>query len=97
MVGFLNNAIEVANESFVLIVFWLLFLFTDYIEDPEKRYKYGYDLIYAVAVVISLNFVTFIFALVQKIYTSLRIWLKKRKIQARMRKIKDAKQEKLRD
>ena len=95
MVGFLNNTIEVVNESFVLIVFWLLFLFTDYIEDPEQRYKYGYDFIFAVAIVIGLNLLAFLYSVVDKIYTALRNWLTKRKIQTKIKKIRETQQERM--
>ena len=97
MVGFLNNTIEVVNESFVLIVFWLLFLFTDYIEDPEQRYKYGYDFIFAVAIVIGLNLLAFLYSVVDKIYTALRNWLAKRKIQTKIKNIRETQQERMRN
>ena len=89
MVGFSNNAIEVFNESFVLVVFWLLVLFTDYIEEPEQRYKYGFDFMYAVATVISLNLFAFIYTLGHKVYTALRSWWTRRKILARINKIRE--------
>ena len=90
MNGILNNVIEVFNESFVLVVFWLLFLFTDYIEDPERRYKYGFDLMYTVAIVISLNLLAFIYSIGHTILTAFRRWWTRRKIQANNKMIREA-------
>ena len=81
MVGFLNNALEIVNESLVLAAFWFLFLFTDYIENPEQRYKYGFDFLYLVAAVVVLNSLAFIYSLGSKVYFVVRRYCIRRQAQ----------------
>ena len=96
MVGIVSNFIEVVNESFALTAFWLLFLFTDYIEDPLQRYKYGFFFIYTVAALICVNFTAFAYSLVSKIYAQVRSYLIRRKILTRIKQIQALRQENMR-
>ena len=41
MIGWLEQTVEFVNEWGLLVSFWLMFLFTDYVGDPEKRLEFG--------------------------------------------------------
>ena len=53
MVDGANNFIQVFNELVILLCTWYLFLWTDYVPNPEDRYNFGAQFLY----IIGFNFV----------------------------------------
>lgn len=74
-----NNFIQVFNESVVLVSEWLMFHFTDYVEDPLKRYELGWYFLYFVAVNVIFNVLILFYVLGNKIFVAARRWYLKRK------------------
>ena len=56
----INNFIQIFNEFVVLTAIQLLFLFTDYVQDPEMRYDLGYYYLYMVAGNVIINLIILI-------------------------------------
>jgi len=40
------NFVAIFNECMLLIFFYLLMLFTEYVPEPEMRFDFGYDFLY---------------------------------------------------
>ena len=89
MIGFVNNAVEIINETLLLLCFQLLFIFTDYVEDPELRHKFGYGVLYLIGVVAGLNVVFLLFNLISKIYIKVKQYFARRSASMKIQKKRD--------
>lgn len=68
----LNNSIHIFNESSVVVLTLGLLLFTDFVGDPEERYKYGYYFLYTAAFTACANLVVFVCTLLSRIYMAIK-------------------------
>ena len=59
MEGKLSNSLEIGNEILLLFSVWLMFIFSDFVEDPQIRYDFGYYFMYFIAAGIGLNLCIF--------------------------------------
>ena len=57
MIDSINNFIHIFNEAVILVSVWSLFLFSNYVPDPEKRHKYGWNFLYVLAFNFTVNLV----------------------------------------
>lgn len=74
----LNNFIQIFNEVIVLISIQLLFIFTNYVGNPTKRYEIAWYFLYLVAFDCSVNILIMFFVIGKKIYVAARkAYLKK--------------------
>ena len=78
----LNNMIQIFNELAVLICIWSMFLFTNYVGDPEVRYQMGQKVLYFVALNMIINLVVLLLVLMRKIYKAIYRWQVRRKLKA---------------
>ena len=81
----LNNAIQIFNETAVLVCIWSMFLFTNYVGSPEVRHNMGQKVLFFVALNIFINLVVLLVVLIRKIWKAIRIWFIKRKLKKAMR------------
>lgn len=56
----LSNWIQITNEIVVLVSVWLMFHFTEYVNDPATRYLLAFNFLYFIASVIIFNVVVLI-------------------------------------
>ena len=85
MVDSLNNFIHIFNEIVVLIATQSMFLFTNYVDDPVIRYKFGFYFIYLIGFNIVMNLAVLVISLCKVFYGGIKSWLIKRskkKVQA---------------
>jgi len=69
----LDRRIEYFNEATILICTYHLFIFTDFVQDPEPRYTMGYSVIFFALMNIMTN-------LIAMIYVTLKVIIKKFKV-----------------
>lgn len=81
----INNFIQIFNEFVVLTAIQLLFLFTDYVQDPEMRYDLGYYYLYMVAGNVIINLIILITLILQMIHRSIRRYLIRRRLKRAMK------------
>jgi len=55
MVDWQNNSVQLINEYFFLFFAYYIFLFTNYVPDPETRYFFGTVYLWILAVNTALN------------------------------------------
>jgi len=65
---------EIANELAILVFSHTLFLFTDYVTDPETEFAIGWTVIVLILGVILLNIVVFVTALVLQLKLRCKRW-----------------------
>ena len=82
--GTLNNLIEIFNEVALLASIQLMFIFTDWTENPEQRYAFGYHLMYFIGGVAGLNVIALVFALIASVIHSVRRWWVRRARKAKI-------------
>ena len=79
MVDSINNFIQIFNEILVMLVIVTLFLFTDYVEDPETRYRFGGHLNVLLAANVGINLIVLVATIIIQIKKSIKRALLKRK------------------
>jgi hypothetical protein len=65
----LRNNLEIVNESFILINIEIMYLFTDFIPDPNLRDKIGWLIIALTCLNFGLNMIIFIMLSITKLVT----------------------------
>ena len=55
------NFVAIFNECMLLICFYLLMLFTEYVPEPEMRFDFGYDFLYLLYFNFGVNIAMFIY------------------------------------
>lgn len=73
MVDGVNNFIQAFNEVVILIAIWCMFLFTDYIVDPVKRYEFGNWYKYLLTLNVLVNVVILIWNILALLVSKLRL------------------------
>lgn len=84
MYDHLSNFVQIANEVVVLICTWLIFQFTMFVPAAEVRYHHAWYFLYFTAANIAFNIVVFLFLLIRKIYTALKLKILARRQQAKI-------------
>ena len=87
--GTLNNLIEIVNEVALLESIQLMFIFTDWTENPEQRYAFGYYLMYFIGSVLGLNLLAAVFTLIAEVILSGRRWWARRARKAKISAIEE--------
>ena len=80
----LSNWIQITNEIVVLVSVWLMFHFTEYVNDPATRYLLAFNFLYFVASDIILNILVLIFTILKKIYSACRSFFVNRRAKKNM-------------
>lgn len=93
----LGNAVFIFNETFVLLLVSLMFLFTDYVPDPVLRYDFGYKFLYICGLVVAANLLVFVYNIASAIYNGCKHFFvkrqgKKRVYELNLRKALDQKE-----
>ena len=65
------NYLEIVNESLILTTIYFMIIFTNFVQDIQARYYFGFILNFYIIVVISIN-IGFI------VYNQYKAWKKKR-------------------
>ena len=63
MIDGLNNTLQVVNELVVLVSIWLMFWFTLYVPEPERRYDLAWYFLYIIGVDIAVNVLTLLYTI----------------------------------
>ena len=64
MIDRTNNFIHIFNETIILLCIWMLFLFTDYTAEAERRHTYGTYFLYVIALNFAVNFLVLLWVIV---------------------------------
>ena len=72
MVGLIHNTIQIVNEVVVLVAIWLMFHFTMFVDDAQKRYDLGWNFLYFIGADVALNVLLLIYFVGQKIYKAIK-------------------------
>ncbi len=68
----LNNFIQIFNEVIVLISIQLLFIYSNYVDDPIIRYKLAWYFLYMMAFDCAVNVLIMLYVIARKIYCAAR-------------------------
>ena len=58
--------LAIFNESILLVISYLLFLYTDYVPDPEMRYNFGNIYLYLLYINFSVNLVLLVVEIIRQ-------------------------------
>lgn len=67
-----GNGVHIFNESSVLLLVSTMFLFTDYVPDPVRRYDLGFEFLYICGIVVGANLLIFAYNIVHSIYNAIK-------------------------
>jgi hypothetical protein len=67
MDGYIFDFLVIFNEAVLLLASYLLFLYTEYVPDPELRYKFGNIMMYLLYFNFSLNILLLLIEIVRQI------------------------------
>ena len=67
MIDWQNNTAQIFNEFSLLIICIMMFNFTDFIPDPEERYKVGWLFLYIIYLNVGINLVIVVALIIKKI------------------------------
>ena len=56
-----HNGVQIFNESILLLLTGMLFLFTEFVGDPIMRYRVGWWLIYIIVFNLAVNVISLLF------------------------------------
>ena len=84
MINRLNNMVQICNEIFVLVSVWLMFIFSQYVDEPKKRYDLAWGWLYLIAADIAINILVMFYVIGKKIYIGVRQYFVKRKAKKAM-------------
>lgn len=68
----LNNFIQIFNEVIVLISIQLLFIYSNYVDDPIIRYELAWYFLYLMAFDCTVNILIMLYVIGKKIYRAAR-------------------------
>ena len=77
--GRIANHIEIASELITLLLTYHLFLFTDFVPEPEVRYMFGYPFTGFMAVFIIVQLIALLLTTLVNTRNFARNWMAKRK------------------
>ena len=78
MVDGLQNFIQIFNEAIVTLAVVSVFLFTDYVDDPEVKYQFGFYFTGVVGFNVGINIIVLITNIILKIKNACRRFCIKR-------------------
>jgi len=76
----LKNYLEYFNEGIVLVMSYLGFLFSDYVESPVVRYRFGFFYISLIALGLVFNVFVMIFQTIKEFLMTYRRWRSKKSV-----------------
>ena len=74
----LNNFIQIFNEIVILVCIWSLFLFTNYVPEPELRHQFGEYFIQFIIFNCGVNLVCLVVMILASIFSAIKTWFKRR-------------------
>lgn len=76
-----KNYLECTNETIVLILAYLGFLFSDYVESPVARYSFGFFYIGLIALGLAINILGMVWQTTTDLMKIYRRWRQKKSVQ----------------
>ena len=70
----LKNYLEYVNEGIVLVMSYVGFLFSDYVESPVARYKFGFFYISLIGLGLIFNVLVMLFQTIKEVIMTYRRW-----------------------
>ena len=70
MIDRTNNFVQVFNEACILLSIWLMFLFTDYVPDPQLRLDFGEKLKWFLIANVAINVILLFGGLIAQVISS---------------------------
>ena len=81
--------LAIFNEAILLVISYLLFLYTEYVPDPEMRYKFGNIMLYLLYINFGVNLLLLIFEIMRLLKKEF-LRFKSHRNQRKSRKVQEA-------